>query len=287
MTIQTRILFVALASVCVLGGGTASAQDKKTDVHISVSDDGKKRHIVVTRDGKVIKDEWVESKDGKRGYKVTTDKNGEVQITPIDTDDVITFGGQGKPGTWITGKDGMFKGQGKAGTWITTKDGKMQLFKDGKPGEKFDMFKPGVGQNFRFEMKPGKDGKMQMFQNGKPIEGWKGGVFEYKADGKGFQQFKPGKDGMYRFQGDKDGYFKPGKGSFFTPGQGGVILGRNNLGELLRSLTREQKNKQDRQGYLTLRDLTPAQRQMFNVPKGDDWKITYEVDGQRLQLRGK
>jgi hypothetical protein len=66
-----------------------------------------------------------------------------------------------------------------------------------------------------------------------------------------------------------------------------MVISRDNIEQLLNSMTSEQKARQDRRGYLTLDDLTPAQRHMFNAPKGDNWNIVYEIDGKKIALRSK
>ena len=68
MLIRTRILFPALA-VCALGAVPAFAQDHKSTTNITITDDGKKRHIVVEKDGKVVRDEWTTS-EGNGGNNI-------------------------------------------------------------------------------------------------------------------------------------------------------------------------------------------------------------------------
>lgn len=63
---------------------------------------------------------------------------------------------------------------------------------------------------------------------------------------------------------------------------------RMKIGELLDSLTDAQKAKQERQGYLTLTDLTPKQRAMLgNIPDSGDWTFSYSIDGKKLTIKSK
>jgi hypothetical protein len=63
---------------------------------------------------------------------------------------------------------------------------------------------------------------------------------------------------------------------------------RLRIAELLESLTPAQKEKQEKQGHLTLEDLTPAQREMLGgVPKEGNWTFSYSIDGKRLTIKAK
>ena len=58
--------------------------------------------------------------------------------------------------------------------------------------------------------------------------------------------------------------------------------------KLIDSLNMQQRDKQEKQGYLTLDDLTPEQRKMLgDMPKGQNWTIAYVIDGKKLTLKSK
>ncbi len=60
------------------------------------------------------------------------------------------------------------------------------------------------------------------------------------------------------------------------------------IGELLGSLTASQKEKQEKQGYLTLADLTPKQRELLgSVPEEGNWTFSYSIDGKKLTIKNK
>ncbi|HRK20854.1 MAG TPA: hypothetical protein PLX06_03560, partial [Fimbriimonadaceae bacterium] len=63
---------------------------------------------------------------------------------------------------------------------------------------------------------------------------------------------------------------------------------RMQINELLSSLTPAQKEKQAKQGYLTIHDLTPKQREMLgNIPTSGDWTFSYSIDGKKLTIKSK
>jgi hypothetical protein len=65
-------------------------------------------------------------------------------------------------------------------------------------------------------------------------------------------------------------------------------VGRMRIKELLESLTTDQLAKQEKQGHLTLEDLTPKQREMLGgIPKDSNWTFVYAIDGKKLTLKGK
>lgn len=63
-------------------------------------------------------------------------------------------------------------------------------------------------------------------------------------------------------------------------------FGGMNLKPLMDSLTDDQWAKHQSQGYLTLDDLTDAQKKLVGkLPSGDAWSITLSIDGRSLTLR--
>jgi hypothetical protein len=63
---------------------------------------------------------------------------------------------------------------------------------------------------------------------------------------------------------------------------------RMRIHELLASLTPAQAEKQEKQGYLTLEDLTPKQREMLgDIPKDGNWTFSFSIDGKKLTIKGK
>jgi len=63
---------------------------------------------------------------------------------------------------------------------------------------------------------------------------------------------------------------------------------RMRIKELLESLTPAQKEKQEKQGYLNLDDLTPKQREMLgDIPKEGNWTFSYSIDGKKVTIKGK
>jgi hypothetical protein len=231
MTMKVGVLIAAFAGVCVLGGTIAQAQEHKSETKITINDDGKRRHIVVERDGKVIRDEWVDSKSAKGDPRIFTRKDG-----------AITYEVDGKTRTIRVGDgkgDYKIVGRGKVDLTTVTpgKDGTITI----KTGDKVRTIKPGQGTTIVTDGKGGN--RVETFM--------RGGV--------------PGMPGAAR----------------------GMVFSHDNMSRLIKSLTRDQKSKQDRQGYLTLDDLSPQQRSMFNAPKGGNWNIVFEVDGDKIILRGK
>ena len=74
------------------------------------------------------------------------------------------------------------------------------------------------------------------------------------------------------------------------PGMKGFGLGSNRaqIKDLLESLTPEQKAKQDKQGYLTMEDLTPKQRAMLgDIPKDGNWTFSYSIEGKHVTIKSK
>lgn len=60
------------------------------------------------------------------------------------------------------------------------------------------------------------------------------------------------------------------------------------ISELLDSLTAEQKVKQEKQGYLTLADLTEKQKAMLgSIPSDGNWTFSYSIDGKKLTIKSK
>lgn len=60
------------------------------------------------------------------------------------------------------------------------------------------------------------------------------------------------------------------------------------ISELLESLTDEQKDKQEKQGYLTLSDLSAKQKAMLgSIPSDGNWTFSYSIDGRKLTIKSK
>jgi len=58
--------------------------------------------------------------------------------------------------------------------------------------------------------------------------------------------------------------------------------------ELIDSLSASQKEKHDKQGYLTLEDLNPKQRAMLgDVPSEGNWTFSYSIEGKKLTIKNK
>lgn len=63
---------------------------------------------------------------------------------------------------------------------------------------------------------------------------------------------------------------------------------RMRIAELLDSLTAAQKEKQAKQGHLTVADLTPKQREMLgSIPTEGNWTFSYSIDGKKLTVKNK
>jgi len=63
---------------------------------------------------------------------------------------------------------------------------------------------------------------------------------------------------------------------------------RMKISDLLNSLSTAQKEKQEKQGFLTLSDLTPKQREMLgDIPGDGNWTFSYSVDGKKLTIKNK
>jgi hypothetical protein len=62
-------------------------------------------------------------------------------------------------------------------------------------------------------------------------------------------------------------------------------LQTGDLKQLLESLTPEQREKHERQGYLGFEDLTPAQQRMLNVKGDGNWTVSYSADGKKITIR--
>jgi hypothetical protein len=247
MPTGTRILFAALAA-CALGAVPAIAQDHQSNTKITITDDGKKRHIVVEKDGKVVRDEWTTSEPGK-GYTI---------LRP--------------------GKDGQFRLEKGDGNIVITRDGKSNTVIAGSSGA---ILQPGRGPQYRLEKG----------QHGVTIV----------SDGKSKTITVPGaaatvhvsKDGKYRLDhagpgsraivGSKDGRF------FVAPDvavRSQAVKGQD-INKLLNSLTFDPREKMHDRGYLTLDDLSPQQRRLFSVPKGDNWTVSYEINGNKVTIRSR
>lgn len=68
----------------------------------------------------------------------------------------------------------------------------------------------------------------------------------------------------------------------------GIDSRRMRINELLDSLTPAQKEKQAKQGHLTLADLTPRQREMLgDVPAEGNWTFSYSIEGKKLTVKNK
>lgn len=69
---------------------------------------------------------------------------------------------------------------------------------------------------------------------------------------------------------------------------GMIRFGGTNVPALIEGLTPAQLEKQQKLGYLTPADLTPAQLQMLgDLPKGEDWSLSFKIDGRTLNLKSK
>lgn len=67
-----------------------------------------------------------------------------------------------------------------------------------------------------------------------------------------------------------------------------LFVGTADVQALLKSLTKAQKDKAAKQGYLKPSDLTTAQKKMLgDLPAGTNWSIVYDIDGQKVTIKGK
>lgn len=67
-----------------------------------------------------------------------------------------------------------------------------------------------------------------------------------------------------------------------------LFVGTADVQALLKSLTKAQKDKAAKQGYLKPSDLTAAQRKLLGeLPTGSNWSIIYNIDGQKVTIKGK
>ena len=58
--------------------------------------------------------------------------------------------------------------------------------------------------------------------------------------------------------------------------------------ELIDSLSATQREKHEKQGYLTLEDLNPKQRAMLgDVPSDGNWTFSYSIEGKKLTIKNK
>jgi len=67
-----------------------------------------------------------------------------------------------------------------------------------------------------------------------------------------------------------------------------MFIGTTDVQALVKSLTKAQKEKAAKQGYLKPSDLTTSQRKLLGeLPSGTNWSIIYEIDGQKVTIKGK
>ncbi|MBV6457496.1 MAG: hypothetical protein HONBIEJF_00608 [Fimbriimonadaceae bacterium] len=84
---------------------------------------------------------------------------------------------------------------------------------------------------------------------------------------------------------DKNAYVVP---RVLTAPNSKLFVGTSDVQSLLKSLTKAQKDKAAKQGYLKPSDLTPAQRKLLGeLPSGTNWSIVYDIDGQKITIKGK
>ncbi|HWD37460.1 MAG TPA: hypothetical protein VG944_01310 [Fimbriimonas sp.] len=160
-------------------------------------------------------------------------------------------------------------------------------------------------------MSPWLDGKS--FKNGFPdknIKEWTtpdGKQFKFWATPNGQGQFSPDKsfklfttpDKNFKFENGK-GWFTPdgkefklwstpdGKSFNFGKGDGVFFMKHVDYDSLLKSLTDKQKDLEKSQGYLTLDDLTPKQREMLGIDhQSGNFEFVFEKDGQKLTIKSK
>ena len=63
---------------------------------------------------------------------------------------------------------------------------------------------------------------------------------------------------------------------------------RMRIKELLESLSPEQREMQEKNGFLTLGDLTPKQREMLgDTPKEGNWTFSYSIGDKRVTIKNK
>jgi len=68
---------------------------------------------------------------------------------------------------------------------------------------------------------------------------------------------------------------------------GNFDFGGQDLGALAKSLTKEQREIQKRQGFLRVKDLTPAQRRYLGrMGSGGDWTLKYQNGGDEITIKG-
>ena len=60
-----------------------------------------------------------------------------------------------------------------------------------------------------------------------------------------------------------------------------------NLKKFLATITPEQKALADKQGYLKTSDLTKEQRELLGIGEGGDVDMTFQVDDQKVTIKGK
>jgi hypothetical protein len=65
-------------------------------------------------------------------------------------------------------------------------------------------------------------------------------------------------------------------------------LGARDIPKLMNSLTADQWARHEKQGYLTPNDLTPDQRKLAGrFPSGENWTVSYSINGKNLTLKSK
>lgn len=63
-----------------------------------------------------------------------------------------------------------------------------------------------------------------------------------------------------------------------------VVLNKDNIGQLLKSMSPAQRAKHDKEGFLKLSDLTAAQKKLLGNPSGT-FTISVNMDGQKLTIK--
>ncbi|HZH99078.1 MAG TPA: hypothetical protein VEX38_08915, partial [Fimbriimonadaceae bacterium] len=65
-------------------------------------------------------------------------------------------------------------------------------------------------------------------------------------------------------------------------------MGSGDIKALMRSLSPQQRQRHDRQGYLTAADLTQAQLKMLGtLPQSGSWTVSFTIDGDKLTIKNR